>query len=244
VSIITPSIFAGAGIVRCGMSTRGGGVSLPPLGMNLSFQVGDERANVIRNRELFLGTWGIHPDQLAIPGQIHSARVRYASVPGEYPDCDALVTEVAGVYLSVTVADCVPILLVDPAQHVAAAIHAGWRGTAARILERSLSVLLEQYGSSPRDILAYIGPCASSCCYAVGQEVATQFEDRFISRVDGKWMLDLKESNHTQLLDAGLPPSNIEVSPFCTIADARLFHSFRREGARSGRMMAVIGFSA
>lgn len=243
-SIITPDIFAPARIVRCGMSTRGGGVSPPPMGMNLSFRVGDEKVNVIKNRELFLGALSIHPDRLAIPGQIHSATVRHASLPGEYPECDALVTEVAGVYLSVTVADCVPILLVDPPRHVAAAIHAGWRGTAARILERSLSVLVEQYGSSPRDILAYIGPCAGSCCYAVGQEVATQFEDRFISRVDGKWMLDLKESNHTQLLDAGLPPSNIEVSPFCTISEAGLFHSFRREGARSGRMMAVIGFTA
>ncbi|MBM2842054.1 MAG: hypothetical protein HW412_2582, partial [Bacteroidetes bacterium] len=94
---------------------------------------------------------------------------------------------------------------------------------------------------NPCDMTAFVGPSAAVCCYNVGEEVASQFEERFIHRLDGKTFVDLKLANLTQLREVGIARSAIEVSPLCTIADAQLLHSFRRDKEKSGRMMAVIG---
>ncbi|MEW6510093.1 MAG: peptidoglycan editing factor PgeF [Bacteroidota bacterium] len=226
------------------MSTRTGGVSPPPLGMNLSFSVGDLQENVRRNRAIFFGGIGVPLDRLALQRQVHGAKVQVVRSPGEFPETDALVTAEPRVFLCVSIADCVPILLLDPVRRVVGAVHAGWRGTAAGIVGEAVRTMSREFNCDPRSLLAYIGPAADRCCYAVGQEVASSFPGESLSHRDGRIYLDLKMSNRGQLLSEGMLPHRISVSPYCTISDATLFHSHRREGTKSGRMMAVIGLTA
>jgi YfiH family protein len=238
---IRPEIFERTGTIVAAHSTRHGGVSPTPLGMNISFRVGDEDQNVGENRRRFLEGFGIAERHLAIPGQIHSATVRRAVTPGHVPECDGLITNVPGVVLSVTVADCLPILLADPETRAVGAVHAGWRGTAAGIAARAVEFLADYFGVRPSDLIAYLGPSARSCCYEVGEEVAALFDEPAVRTDQGKYYLDLRAANERQLLDCGVSPQNIESSPDCTISRPDLYHSFRRDGSRSGRMMAVIG---
>ena len=240
--VIKPSIFP-AGVCAA-FSTRIGGVSPPPLGMNLSDRVGDDPERVKKNREIFFGGLGISVDRLAIPGQVHGMTIAKATLPGHYPKTDALITDRRDVYLCVSAADCVPILMYDPIRRVAASVHAGWRGTAAGIASAAIGALTTEFGSDPSDIYAYIGPSASECCYVVGQEVAERFPTDFIRRREDTLFVDLKGANCRLLIDAGLGARRIEISPFCTISDAHLFHSHRRDGNRAGRMMGVIGLTA
>jgi hypothetical protein len=241
VPVLRPSVFANWPGVVAAVSTRIGGVSPSPLGMNLSFRVGDRDENVRQNRELFFGSLGVRTADLAIPGQVHGTTVLRVDAPGSYPESDALSTAASGVFLCVSVADCVPILLCDPAIPAIAAVHAGWRGTVGRIVAGAVRAMEREYAADPCRLRAYLGPAASSCCYVVGKDVASRFEDRFTRRDGAGIHVDLKEANYQQLLDAGVPAGQVETSLSCTICEPRQFHSFRRDGEQSGRMIAVIG---
>ena len=238
-TLIRPSVFPPG--VTAAFSTRNGGVSPPPLGMNLSFKVGDDPANVRKNREIFFRALGIPPGQVAIPGQVHGTTVRRVDGPGDYPERDALISSERGLFLCISVADCVPILLFDPVHNVVGAVHAGWRGTASAIAVAAVEAMHAGFGTLPSDLIASIGPSAAGCCYNVGVEVASRFPPSFVREERGESYVDLKGVNRSQLLDAGLRPGNVELSPYCTISDSLLFHSYRRDGAKSGRMMGVIG---
>ena len=236
---IVPSIFPAE--VVAAFSTRKGGVSQEPLGLNLSFNVGDDPVNVRKNRELFFEPLGIPLGRLAIPAQVHGSAVRVVEEPGDYPETDALVTNRRGVFLCVSVADCVPILLYDPGRNVVGVVHAGWRGSAAGITRIAVRTMTDAFGTNPSGLLASIGPSASACCYAVGPEVAARFDAGFRDEREGIVYLDLKGANRAQLVQSGVRPGNIEVSPHCTISEPDLFHSHRRDARKSGRMMGVIG---
>ena len=238
--LITSTLLQSTGLVSAGMSTRNGGVSGEPLGLNLSFSVGDVKENVEENRSLFFGKIGILPDQLALPQQIHSNIVKHVSSSGTFSQCDGLITGVSDVCLGISVADCAPILILDTKKMLIAAIHAGWRGTVEGVVRNGLQLMMDKLGCRPEDIVAFIGPCADQCCYVVGDEVATKFAPAFV-RVEGKKSyVNLKAANKSQILEMGVAPDNVEVSPHCTIGESNLFHSFRRDGVHSGRMMAVI----
>ncbi len=223
------------------LSTRIGGLPDSPFGMNLSFNVGDDPARVRANRELFLNRLGISEEALAIPQQIHSSTVMRADRPGVYPECDGLVTDKVGVILSVSTADCIPLFILEKEKKVVAAIHSGWRGTVAAIAVQGVRKMTEEYGSDPRAMIAYVGPAASVCCYAVSPDVASRFDPRFVHEMDGKTHVDLKSAVLDQLLSAGIPPASIDVNPLCTICEPALFQSYRRDGSKSGRMLGVIG---
>lgn len=238
---IKPIIFSRYGELVSGMSTRNGGVSKGTFGMNLSLSVGDDRERVRENRVRFFTALGADSERVAFARQVHSAVVRYVDGPGEYHECDGLVTDRPGVYLAVSVADCVPILLYDPVQRVIAALHAGWRGTEGGIAANGVGLLKTKCGAEPSNILAYIGPAAGVCCYEVGEEVSGRFDGRYVRRTDGRIFLDLKGVNKAQLAAAGVAERNIEVSSLCTITERALLHSYRRDGPASGRMLAVIG---
>ena len=238
-TLIRPQVFP-PGIIA-GFSTRNGGVSPPPLGMNLSFRVGDDPSNVRKNREIFFGALEIPPDWIAVPGQVHGTTVRRVEEPGEYPETDALISSAKGLFLCVSVADCVPILLHDTQGGAVGAVHAGWRGTASAIVATAVGAMHAEFGTLPSRVVASIGPCASACCYAVGADVASRFQQACVRNDRGVLFVDLKSANRTQLIDAGVPPESIELSPYCTISDPSLFHSHRRDGVKSGRMMGVIG---
>ena len=241
IMIIRPSVFNSFPEIIAAQSTRIGGVSPEPLGMNLSSHVGDEQANVDENRRRFFESIGIASGTKAVyQNQIHSANINVVNGKESIvKDSDALITQEPNVLLGITVADCTPILLYEPKAKLIAAIHAGWRGTEQMIALAAVRKMVE-LGGLPENIFAFIGACASGAKYEVDLDVATLFEEKHLVDLhNGKFLLDVKAANHDQLLFAGVPASQIEVSPLCTILDERL-HSYRRDGKRSGRMLAVI----
>jgi YfiH family protein len=240
-SLVTSTLLSKHSNVKCGISTRTGGVSPEPYGMNLSFNVGDVREQVLENRRRLFALFGTTSDRVAVPRQQHTANSRRVSVGGSYEECDALMTDVANVFLAVSVADCTPIFLCDTVRQVVAAVHAGWRGTEQGILMRTMEALMSEYGSGPQNILAFIGPSAGSCCYEVGKDVADKFEEEFKSHRSNKIYLDIKSANKQQLIRSGIAEHNIEVSGDCTICNPALYHSYRRDKEKSGRMMGLIG---
>jgi len=169
-------------------------------------------------------------DGMATLKQVHSATVLEAAEPGLIGEGDALVTKKTGMPVSVRTADCYPILLADARTHVVAAVHAGWRGTHARIVCETL----QQMGSHAADVYAAIGPGIGACCYEVGEEVAGLFGH------EGRAKIDLAAANRYLLLSVGVPASRIETLGGCTQCDASLFHSFRRDREKAGRMISFI----
>lgn len=157
---------------------------------------------------------------------------------------DAAVTSFRGIAVGVQTADCVPILLADARGRAVGAIHAGWRGTASRIVERTVETLWKTYGVSPEDLWAAIGPHIGVCCYEVGDEVVDAIADaEAFERTEGraKAHLNLAAANRSQLLQLGVPAKQIVVSSLCTRCRPDLFYSYRREGTTAGRMLSVIG---
>lgn len=239
--IIRPKIFEQFPEIIAAQSTRLGGVSAEPLGMNLSSHVGDEQANVDENRRLLFHAIGIPKGTKQVyQNQVHSPNVHIVhGDEGIVKESDALITRESNVLLGVTVADCTPILLYEPKAKLIAAVHAGWRGTEQMIALASVRKMME-LGAEAKNIFAFIGASASGEKYEVGLEVATLFEEKHLTDLhNGKFLLNVKAANLDQLLFAGIPANQIEVSPLCTISDERL-HSYRRDGKRSGRMLAVI----
>ncbi len=242
--ILNPSILSAFPELRSGLSTRLGGISPQPLGMNLSFNVGDAESNVLENRKRFLHRLGVNPELLATAAQCHSATVIRVEKPGRYLACDALMTNQPNVFLAISVADCVPVLLFDPVHRAVAAVHAGWRGTSMKIVLNTLEGLKSAFQTNPADVYASIGPAAGVCCYEVGEEVASQFAATAVERRNGKVYLDVKTENKRQLVQAGVRKERIELNDSCTIHNPELYHSYRRDKEKSGRMMGVIGFLA
>jgi YfiH family protein len=176
------------------------------------------------------------PEGVVTVHQVHSARVLTSGEAAGRPDADALITGTPGVAIGVKTADCVPVLLADPVHRAVAAVHAGWRGTAASIVQAAIRRMAQEYGTRPEDLHAMIGPSIGACCYEVGPEVAAEFGIRILSRV----RLDLWQLNRKQLEAAGLNPANIELLEECTRCDAERYHSYRRDGAAAGRMLSWI----
>ncbi len=237
-NILRPENFRGRPVIA-GLSTRAGVPPDKPLGMNLSYNVGDNPDAVRRNRDAFFGALGIVEHELAIPGQVHGNTILKVDHPGHYPDCDGLITACNRLFLCITIADCIPVLFFDPRSMSVGAVHSGWKGTVAAIAQAGIREMTAQFGASAEDILAYVGPGAGACCYEVGEEVARKFDERFVRRGSPP-IVDLKGSIVDQMLKAGCKRENIEVSPACTVHEPE-YHSFRRDGSSSGRMMACIG---
>lgn len=239
---IKPTIFDKFPEIVAAQSTRENGVSPYPFGLNLSSHVGDALENVLENRKKFYSAIGVPNDaRFVYQNQVHSANINVVDGSVEViSESDGLIATGTNTFLAVSIADCTPVVIYDPVAKIIAAIHAGWRGTEQLITFTAIKRLVE-LGAQPRNIYAFIGASASRENYEVGQEVATLFEkDYYDEMPSGKCMLDIKTANRDQLLIAGVPLEQIEISPRCTINDLRL-HSYRRDGKESGRMFAVIG---
>jgi YfiH family protein len=166
--------------------------------------------------------------------QIHSDVALIAEHAGCLGEGDALVAGAPGVAVSIRTADCFPILLADPETRAVAAIHAGWRGTAAGIVASTLARLRREFGTDPQHVYAAIGPGIGRCCYQVGAEVARQFGMQQAGN------LDLAVENRTQLTRAGVKPERIEQVGGCTFCNPAQFFSWRRDHDRAGRMISFI----
>jgi YfiH family protein len=152
--------------------------------------------------------------------------------------CDALVTPLTGTAVVVQSADCVPILLAAP--EAVGAAHSGWRGTAKNTAGAAVAALA-RLGAAPSTLRAWIGPAIGACCYEVGGDVAAQFAGELVRRgCGGGFLLDLKAANVAQLEAAGIPRASIAVHPACTKCGGEKFASYRRDGARAGRMIALV----
>jgi polyphenol oxidase len=197
------------------------------------------------------GTLGVAPGSLIRMRQIHcadvfvaSGRNVHASSFPDWPEADIAVTNDPAVALSVRAADCVPVLLADRRGRAVAAVHAGWKGTAAGALIAAVQSLASTYGTRPADVIAAVGPSIGPCCYEVGPELSANFASHptwsawFTN--DAKPYLDLWRASRDQLARAGVPSGQIHVCELCTFDHPALFHSYRRDGKNAGRLVAAI----
>ena len=174
--------------------------------------------------------------RLATLRQVHSSScVAGLGRSGILGEGDALVENTPGSVVAIKTADCLPVLLVDPLHRAVAAVHAGWRGTAAHIVETAVRRMASCFGTAPHDLHAAIGPGIGPCCYEVGPEVRRQFGEQ------GRGPLDLAAENTRQLLNSGVTPDRIYASKLCTMCRPAEFHSFRRDREAAGRMYSFAG---
>ena len=237
-------------------STRQGGYSEGRYGeFNINRYCGDSEESIKRNREALCQLLGIEDHSLLMPHQVHLAEIAVVdremlTLPTEeiqqkLDGIDALMTNEAGVCIGVSTADCIPVLLYDPIRRASCAIHAGWRGTVQRIVEKAVTRMTEVFGSDPKNLIAQIGPGIHLESFEVGDEVYQTFEKEgfpmeLISKKYEKWHIDLPECNRLQLVAAGIPETHIAVSPVCTFQQSDTFFSARKLSINSGRIFTGI----
>ena len=248
----------------CAFSTgRNGGYSKGAYSsFNANAFCGDDEGAVRKNRELLCGTLGLDVPRLIIPHQIHRAEVRcideafFMRTDEErtalLEGVDAVMTDLPHTCVSVSTADCIPVLIYDEAHHAVAAVHAGWRGTVLRVTQAVLRAMSEVYGTRPAEVKAVIGPGISFAAFEVGDEVYEEFYaagfpmDKLAGRYPArrpdnvpveKWHIDLWQANRGLLEEAGVPSCRIRLAGICTYSVPDRFFSARRLGVRSGRIL-------
>lgn len=256
--ITFPKLTA-TGKVRHAFSTRHGGVSKDHCStMNLSFSGarGDTRDNVLENYHRLCSAVGINTENLVLSKQTHTNNVitvtkahcgTGVSKPS-FSDIDGLITNQSGVALVTQYADCTPLLFCDPQKGVIATSHAGWRGTVKLIGKVTVEKMINEFGCDPKDIVAAIGPCIGQCCYEVDDPVFAEFKkipflelDKiFISKPNGRYMLNLVEANRQILENSGILPQNIDLSDICTCCNSEDMFSHRASHGKRGNLAAII----
>ena len=222
---------------------------------NLGEYSGDSLDNVNENRKILTSDLGIDPGNLFLPYQIHEDKIllvddSFLSLSGdskkkELYGIDAIITDKKNICIGITTADCVPVLIFDPAQQVLAAIHAGWRSTVALIVPKVVKQMVLTYKCEAKNLIAGIAPAISQNCFEVGEEVVDAFIevglpiDTIGHRNDltGKMHIDLVRANELLLMRSGVLPENIEKSGMCTYSNPDMFFSARRQTIKSGRMV-------
>lgn len=231
-------------------STRNGGVSEGSYSsLNLGKNTEDREENIAENTRLLSVAAGFDPGCMVSSEQVHGTKILAAEKPGHFQGYDALITNRKNLFLCIFTADCYPVLIYDPQHNASAAVHAGWKGSAGEIVLKTIAAMHANFNSNPADCLAYIGTGISLEAYEVGREVAMEFPPRYSQRSSGqseeeKYQLDLGMVNYQQLLASGIPPSNIERSPFCSVRERELFFSYRRDNGNTGRMVSLIGVNS
>lgn len=241
--------------------TRGGGVSAGPYAsLNLGLHVGDQDEDVLENRRRAAAALGADLANMVFCNQAHGREVHVVSAADRGRGAlslddaivrtDALVTAEPGIALVVMVADCVPIVLYDPVAHVLACVHAGWRGTVARVSEAAVAAMVT-LGAKPENLIAGLGPAIAPDRYQVGADVVEAAEQGLggsaaeVIRPDGagKWLFDLWAANQIVLREAGLADEHISVAAIPTgAAGPGLFFS-DREVRPCGRFAAIARLS-
>jgi YfiH family protein len=251
---LAPELLAAPRVSVQGFTTRHEGVSRAPYNsLNLGANTFDPPHNVQGNRSLLARTFGGRVEKFVMVNQCHGTDILVIDEPNpDYAhfqklECDGIITNQPHVMIAVGVADCLPILLLDPVKRVVAALHAGWKGTSGNIAAKGLESLVNIFDSKKSDILAAFGPAIGSCCYEVDEPVKRAFIAGGIdwsqcatAAESGKWWLDLAAANREQLLSAGLPGENIEAAGKCVCCQPDWFFSYRRDGGETGRQAGFI----
>lgn len=237
-------------------TTIKGGVSTENYSsFNLGLYSGDTEENVIENRKRLCNLLNIPLDNLYLPYQTHEDKVciidqQFLDKNKQEKDrllngIDAVITNVRQICIGVTTADCVPVLIYDPVNNVIAAVHAGWRGTVSKIIQRTIIKMQNEFGCNPADMIAGVAPSISQQNFEVGDEVTAEFEAvhfpmekiSYRNSTTHKAHINLQETNKYLLIQAGVLPQNIEIANMCTYENSSLFFSARRQTINSGRMV-------
>lgn len=247
------------GMVVQGFSTRIGGVSQGYLGeMNFSYGQGDDPANVKENLRRFVTAIGADPEKVVMSQQTHTTNVRvvteedmgrgYSKERG-FTDIDGMVTNVPGIVLVTTYADCVPLYFVDPVHKAIGLSHSGWRGTVNHMGKVTLEVMKEAYGTKPEDVYAAIGPSICQDCYEVSEDVILKFQESFprewhkelfYKKENGKYQLNLWKANEAVLTLAGIQKEKLQVTDICTCCNSKYLHSHRASQGKRGALSAFL----
>ncbi len=259
--LVFPSFEKIQGVIH-GFSTRLGGVSSGDCAtMNFAVNRGDTPENVHENYRRMAAALDFSPEQMVLSWQTHTTNIRMVTADDagkgynrdrDYRDVDGLMTDVPGIILVTFYADCVPLLFVDPVRRVAAASHAGWRGTVAGMARRTVEAMEQNYGCRAEDLIVGIGPSICRNCYQVGEDVACEFLSSFSwagesgvvspdPDLEDHFLLDLQECNRRVLLAAGVPAENITVTDLCTCCNRDLLFSHRGSRGHRGTMAAFLG---
>lgn len=216
------------------------------------------REEVLKDRRSVCRVLGINFLLLTVGEQVHGAGIVKASKEergrgtlspeGAIRRVDGFISNVPNVPLTIFTADCVPIFILDPVRKAIGLVHAGWRGTLCRMTERVVTMMEKEYGSRPEELIVALGPSIGPCCYQVGREVVSAFQEQFpdwssfiSSKPDGeRWALDLWEATRIQLMRVKVKDDNIINGRVCTSCHNDIFFSLRRDGFPTGRMMSLM----
>ncbi len=227
--------------------TRINGSSSPPYdSLNVGWNVGDQREDVLRNRTAILSCFEF--SELIDMEQVHGKHIRIidhseisgdSAATGRLVQGDAMITSLPGKLLLIQVADCQPVMLYDPVRQVIANIHSGWRGSILNIIGHTVETMGERFGCRSHHLLAGIGPSLGPCC-AEFLHYRDEIPQQFWRYGNESHHFDFWAVSHDQLVSAGVPPANIRTSGLCTRCRSDLFFSYRRDKT-TGRLAAVIG---
>ena len=251
--------LSATGIVKHGFSTRKGGVSTGIFSsMNLNFKRGDDPDAVMENYRRMAAALNMRVEDMVLSDQTHTTNVRVITEedrgkgilrPQDYSDVDGMITNVPGIVLVTSYADCVPLYFVDPVRKAIGLSHSGWKGTVGHIGQKTVWKMHEVYGSEPKDIVAAIGPSICQSCYEVSDDVAEAFRANFtadetadilLDKGNGKYQLDLWKANWYVLTDAGILPEHLSVTDLCTACHPDLLWSHRKTNGQRGGLAAFL----
>jgi YfiH family protein len=237
----------GTGVTAFSTTRQGGCSTGNYAAFNINGYCGDDEVHIAANKVALCGLLGIDCNRLVMPHQVHDCVVRRIDGPqqGVIEGVDAVMTDVPQLCIGVSTADCIPVLLYDSTHRAVSAVHAGWRGTVLRIVQKAVEAMHDAYGTVPAELLAVIGPGISLDSFEVGDEVYEQFhaagfDMQPISRHDAKWHIDLPMCNRLQLMEAGIPANHIQMTNICTYQQYERYFSARRLGIQSGRIYTGI----
>ena len=237
----------GTGVTAFSTTRQGGCSTGNYAAFNINGYCGDDEVHIAANKVALCSLLGIDSNRLVMPHQVHDCVVRRIDGPqqGVIEGVDAVMTDVPQLCIGVSTADCIPVLLYDFIHRAVSAVHAGWRGTVLRIVQKAVETMRDTYGTAPADLQAVIGPGISLDSFEVGDEVYDQFlsagfDMQPISRRDAKWHIDLPMCNRLQLMEAGIPSNNIQMTNICTYQQYDRYFSARRLGIQSGRIYTGI----
>ncbi|MDR7871008.1 MAG: peptidoglycan editing factor PgeF [Tissierellaceae bacterium] len=222
--------------------------------MDVGTRTNDSAESINNNINKIFDLLGVQPEVLYSGNQTHSKNIAIINDANEgqeyefgrfFPETDGLITDKENIATITRFADCTPIVLIDTNKRVFANIHSGWKGTLQRIGANGVDMLIQNYNSDPKDIVAVIGPTIGRCDFEVDDDVAVQFKNEFgymeniiTKKDDIKSLIDLQTINKNMLLEHGLLIENIEVIELSTVASDFL-HSYRRDKAEFGLMGSV-----
>lgn len=237
--------------------TRLGGVSKNEFkSLNLSFSCGDIQTSVMKNYDILCSALNLNKDKIVRTKQVHKNKITFVSEKDildknfkerVFKGSDGLITNIPGVILTTLHADCMALFMVDPVLKVVGLAHAGWRGTVSKIAKSLLETFINNYGSTPENIVCALGPGIGKCCFEVDDSTfkefkkigISDFEKCYISK-ENKYYIDSIEVNKKILIESGVKSENIFKSDVCTSCNHELLFSHRASGGKRGNNLAFI----